>query len=518
MKREGKIISLNYVMILFSIIVFMFGYSVAEAAQPMVAAGEYHTVGLKADGTVMAVGHNQYGQCNVESWTNIVQVSAGGYHTVGLKSDGTVVAVGVGYQDYGQLDVGSWTNIVQVIAGAGHTVGLKADGTVVAVGLNSAGQCDVSLWENIIQLCDPIGGFTLGLKSDGTVIGSGHYVDTYPLDPASWTNIVQLTGGSAHFIGIKSDGSVIAGGRPYLGNEIYTWTDIIQVAAGYYHSVGLKPDGTLVVAGTNPFGCMDVSSWRDITQVAAGRWHTVGVKSDGSVVAVGHNDYGQCEVSDWELTDALLPEIELSLDSYNFGEVQWGQTSTAMVTITNVGSETLYISDISLNDDYGVFSIEFVFSLPFNLLPGESTDIGVTFGPVAVQSYVGSLVIESNDTDVPLINIPLSGAGVLADTPSEQVIAIINYIQDSISNGELVGEGSGNSADKKVNALINMIGAAGSLLEDGQPFDGCEQLSSIYHKVDGSSLPPDFVSGPATTGLADAIQDLLTFYDCGSQI
>ena len=61
---------------------------------PMVAVGGYHTVGLKADGTVVAEGLNDYGQCNVGNWTDIVQVAAGGHHTVGLKSDGTVVAVG----------------------------------------------------------------------------------------------------------------------------------------------------------------------------------------------------------------------------------------------------------------------------------------------------------------------------------------------------------------------------------------------------------------------------------------
>ena len=30
---------------------------------PMVAAGYYHTVGLKADGTVVAAGDNDYGDC-----------------------------------------------------------------------------------------------------------------------------------------------------------------------------------------------------------------------------------------------------------------------------------------------------------------------------------------------------------------------------------------------------------------------------------------------------------------------
>ena len=67
----------------------------------------YHTVGLKSDGTVVAVGNNDYVQCDVADWRDIVAVSAGDYHTVGLKSDGTVVAVG--NNKYGQCGVVDWT-------------------------------------------------------------------------------------------------------------------------------------------------------------------------------------------------------------------------------------------------------------------------------------------------------------------------------------------------------------------------------------------------------------------------
>ena len=74
---------------------------------PRVAAGRWHTVGLEADGTVVAVGYNYFGQCDVGNWTDIVQVAAGRFHTVGLKADGTVIAVG--NNDYGQCDVGGWT-------------------------------------------------------------------------------------------------------------------------------------------------------------------------------------------------------------------------------------------------------------------------------------------------------------------------------------------------------------------------------------------------------------------------
>jgi len=58
-----------------------------------IAGGLYHTVGLKEDGTVVAVGKDLYGQMNVSSWTNIKAIAAGEYYTVGLKEDGTVVAV-----------------------------------------------------------------------------------------------------------------------------------------------------------------------------------------------------------------------------------------------------------------------------------------------------------------------------------------------------------------------------------------------------------------------------------------
>ena len=79
------------------------------AVQDTISAGTGYTVGLKRDGTVVAVGDNRAGECNVSGWTDIVAVSTGFWHTVGLKRDGTVVAVG--NNEYGQCDVGDWTGI-----------------------------------------------------------------------------------------------------------------------------------------------------------------------------------------------------------------------------------------------------------------------------------------------------------------------------------------------------------------------------------------------------------------------
>ena len=147
---KHKLIASTLIPVLLSVLLLnVTGCGSAPATRyytPMVAAGGYHTVGLKTDGTVVAVGENGYGgQCNVGAWTDIVQVAAGYEHTVGLKTDGTVVAVGD--NDEGQCDVGDWTDITQVAAGGVHTVGLKTDGTVVAVGWNNYGQCNVVGWD-----------------------------------------------------------------------------------------------------------------------------------------------------------------------------------------------------------------------------------------------------------------------------------------------------------------------------------------------------------------------------------
>lgn len=83
----------------------------------------------------------------MSNWTGIVAVSAGYSHTIGLKADGTVVATG--YDEYKQCDVLDWVDIVAVSAGHNYTIGLKADGTLVATGSDRNRQCDVSDWTNI---------------------------------------------------------------------------------------------------------------------------------------------------------------------------------------------------------------------------------------------------------------------------------------------------------------------------------------------------------------------------------
>jgi alpha-tubulin suppressor-like RCC1 family protein len=278
---------------------YSIGASFERKYIPMVAAGVWHTVGLKADGTVVAVGYNEYGQCDVGDWTDIVQVAGGGYHTVGLKSDGTMVAVGG--NEYGECNVDGWTDIIQIDAGKHHTVALRVNGTVVATGWNLYGQCNVGGWTDIIQVS---AGYyhTVGLRSDGTVVSVGVDADGVH-EVGGWTDIMQLDAGAHHTVGLRSDGTVVAVGRNE--NEecnLDDWIDIARVCAGCRFTLGIKPDGTVVAAGWDDYGQCNVGGWSNIVQVDAGIAHTVGLKYDGSVVATGAYFNGQCNVGDWMLS------------------------------------------------------------------------------------------------------------------------------------------------------------------------------------------------------------------------
>jgi hypothetical protein len=262
------------------------------------AAGGRHTVGILPDGTVVATGNNDEGQCNVSGWTDIVHVAAGFSHTVGFKNDGTVVATGRNIE--GQCNVLGWTDISLVVAGDWHTVGLKNDGTVVATGKSDQGQCDVLGWADIQQVAAG-GAHTVGLESGGTVVAAGRNNEGQ-CNVGGWTDISLVVAGYAHTVGLEDDGHVVATGKNDEGQcNVDGWTDIQMVAAGRAHTVGLKDDGTVVATGRNNEGQCDVGGWTNIVQVAAGGWHTVGLKDCGTVVATGNNDEAQCDVGGWIL-------------------------------------------------------------------------------------------------------------------------------------------------------------------------------------------------------------------------
>ena len=272
-------------------------FALRASNDPTIIAESDHIVALKEDGTAVAIGNNEYGQCDVADWTNLVAIDAGFLYTVGLKADGTVLAAG--YNDDGRCNVSDWTDITAIRAGSYHTVGLKTNGTVVAVGDNDLGQCDVSDWTDITAISAGEN-HTVGLKADGTVVAVG-YNDDGRCNVSDWTDITAIRAGSYHTVGLKADGTVVAAGNNKDGQcDVSDWTDIVAIKATYKHTVGLKADGTVVAVGFNEYGQCDVSDWTDIIAIDAATFHTVGLKADGTVVAIGNNGDGQCNVSDWK--------------------------------------------------------------------------------------------------------------------------------------------------------------------------------------------------------------------------
>jgi len=176
-----------------------------------IAVGNEHAVGLRSDGTVVAAGRNDDGQCDTDEWSDIVAVSAGSYHTVGLKSDGTVVAAGS--DSSGQCQVGTWSDIYSIAANHEFTLGLKKDGTIEFKGITDVGQNMANeSWtaDNGINIIDISAGekTIMGLDSNGRVHFVGDNSNTLNEDTKDWENIVSISAGANVFVGIDIDGKL----------------------------------------------------------------------------------------------------------------------------------------------------------------------------------------------------------------------------------------------------------------------------------------------------------------------
>lgn len=174
---------------------------------------DFDSAYLLCDGTVK---YDQIGDgIDVSDWENIVDIAISDDHIVGLKADGTVVAVGKEYATQGQCDVSGWTDIVQIGCGHSYTLGLKSDGTVVYTGYIYGGDSGIPVtqWTDIVSIS--CRGFdAVGLKKDGTVVGTGsNFGKDDPSDNLSvsnWKNIIYVDAGSWHIIGIMEDGSLVS--------------------------------------------------------------------------------------------------------------------------------------------------------------------------------------------------------------------------------------------------------------------------------------------------------------------
>ncbi len=238
----------------------------------------------------------------MKGWNNLTSISAGGEHAlsrhvVGLLATGNVVAVGS--NAYGECDTTLWKNVVAIYTGENYTVGLRSDGSVIATGDNRFGQCNVKTWRNVTAIS--VGAsHTVALHANGTVsaVGENQYGQC---NVSGWTKIIAISASRNHTVGLRVDGTVVAVGDNQYGQcDVRLWTKVSAICTSYVHTVGLVANGMVLATGNNQYGQCEVKAWRNISSIYASSDHTVGLHADGTVVACGSNEHGQCNTRGWE--------------------------------------------------------------------------------------------------------------------------------------------------------------------------------------------------------------------------
>ena len=294
-----------------------------------VTAGGFHSLAITREGDFWAWGANWFGQLgdgtngstlyDLEANRNKpvrigadddwVSIAAGAFHSLALKSDGSIWAWGT--NSYGQLGdgseedrntpvrVGQDTDWARIGAGENYSLAIKENGVLWGWGRNHIGQLgdgtreaknrparlhEFTGWERPVGAGNIDGGHMLMIHGDGSLwaagnnfngqVGdgrsgfSGHQWDAHTLvqigDGGEWR---AAAGGGWHSIAVQRDGSLWGWGRNAQG-ELGTGTgehsnapvrageenDWLEVGAGHGHSLGLKQDGTLWAWGYNFFG------------------------------------------------------------------------------------------------------------------------------------------------------------------------------------------------------------------------------------------------------------------------
>ena len=100
-------------------------------------------------GKLVAWGNNQYGQTNVPAGNDFKAIAAGAFHSLALKTDGSLVAWGE--NNVGQVsNVPSGNGFVAIAGGWGQSLVLKTDGSLVGWGWNINGQATPPAGTNFV--------------------------------------------------------------------------------------------------------------------------------------------------------------------------------------------------------------------------------------------------------------------------------------------------------------------------------------------------------------------------------
>ena len=268
--------------------------SIVSASPVSLEAGSFHSLALKADGTVEGWGES-LASVGPPGLSNVVMLAAGDTHNLALRSDRTILAWGLG--SLGQTDVpANATNVVAIAAGRNHSLAVREDGTVVQWGNDSAMTNAPASATNVVAVTAGTT-FSVALRSNGTVVAWGYSPAGQTNVPSTATGVVGISSGN-HTLAVRSNGAVVAwGDNTFFQTNVPTSaSNVIAVAAGLSHSLALRSNRTVVAwgAGTNNTGiaprfgqAIVPASATNIVAIAAGDYHSLALRGDGVVIAWG---------------------------------------------------------------------------------------------------------------------------------------------------------------------------------------------------------------------------------------
>lgn len=283
-----------------------------------VSAAIDYSLAVRTDGTLWAWGNNRLGitglgtdvgtttvPTQVGTASNWIAAVAGDNHSLGLRADGTLWAwgyngngrTGLGVADGNTLvptQVGTATNWAAIDSGPFHSLGLRADGTMWSWGSHAQGATGqgTDIGEALVPT-------QIGTRTDWKAISSG----------GGLSNLAIRTDGTLWSWGFNLDGRTGLGtttGATLVPTQVGDGTDWARVDAGGIHSFGIRTDGTLWAWGSNVFGRtgLGLSSGSTVvptqvgtdtnwSAVAAGGYHSLGVRTDGTLWSWGSNFDGR---------------------------------------------------------------------------------------------------------------------------------------------------------------------------------------------------------------------------------
>ncbi len=243
---------------------------------------------------------------------DVAQLAAGNWHNLALRHDGTVFAWGM--NDFGQCDVPpGLADVVAVACGGDFSLALRKDGTLVAWGDNTDGQCIVPVGMGVIVSMAAGNSHALAVNSEGRVFAWGSNSSGQIQLPEGLTNVVAVACGGAHSVALTAEGGIVSWGSNGNGQgDLPAGLGLVEAIAtgpGSAHTLALLRDGSLVSWGFDGHGVTQCPPGNDFVAISSTYNNLNALDADGVVTSWGHSQYGQ-----W--ISGTAPAVALASGSY----------------------------------------------------------------------------------------------------------------------------------------------------------------------------------------------------------